>query len=77
MAHGPAHPEAGRRQPSAGVRVDLAPDGPERLDLAFLAYAWNSNRTQRARGLALVEGFPGRRLIMTGRDAEAGLDALP
>ena len=46
------------------VRADAAPGCAERLDLAFLRYAWSWNRVRRARSLALVESFPGRKLVL-------------
>jgi adenylate kinase family enzyme len=46
------------------VRADSAPDCPERLDLDFLRYAWRWNRVRRARSLALVEAFRGRRIVL-------------
>lgn len=50
-------------------RPDAAPGCPERLSLAFLRFAWTWNRTRRARSLALVERFPGRRIVLRGRGA--------
>ena len=49
------------------VRADAAPGCPEWLDLAFLRFAWSWNRTQRGRNLALVESFPGRKVILRSR----------
>ena len=49
------------------VRADAAPGCPEWLDLAFLRFAWSWNRTQRGRNLALVESFPGRKVILRRR----------
>jgi adenylate kinase family enzyme len=49
------------------VRVDAAPGCPEWLDLTFLRFAWSWNRTQRGRNLALVESFPGRKVILRTR----------
>jgi adenylate kinase family enzyme len=51
------------------VRVDGAPGCPERVDLAFLSFAWNWNRTRRARHIALVHGFAGRKIVLRGRRA--------
>jgi adenylate kinase family enzyme len=49
------------------VRADAAPGCPEWFDLAFLRFAWSWNRTQRGRNLALVESFPGRKIILRTR----------
>ena len=49
------------------VRADAAPGCAEWLDLAFLRFAWSWNRTQRGRNLALVESFPGRKIILRSR----------
>jgi adenylate kinase family enzyme len=49
------------------VRPDAAPGCPEWLDLAFLRFAWSWNRTQRGRSLALVESFPGHKIILRTR----------
>lgn len=46
------------------VRPDAAPGCPERLDPAFLRFAWTWNRIRRARTLALVEGFGGRKVVI-------------
>lgn len=46
------------------VRADAAPGCAERLDLAFLRYAWSWNHVRRARSLALIESFPGRKLVL-------------
>ncbi|KAB1075760.1 P-loop NTPase family protein [Methylobacterium planeticum] len=51
------------------VRADAAAGCPERLELAFLRFAWSWNRTRRARSLALVETFAGRRIVLRGVDA--------
>ncbi len=48
------------------IRSDAAPGCPERLDLAFLRFAWNWNRRRRATHLALVQGFGGRKLVFQG-----------
>lgn len=50
------------------VRADAAPGCAERLNLAFLRYAWSWNRTRRARSLALVESFPGCKFVLRTRD---------
>lgn len=47
-------------------RTDGPAGCPERLSLAFLRFAWRWNRTRRARSLALVEGFAGRRIVLRG-----------
>ena len=49
------------------VRADSGAGCPERLDLAFLGYAWSWNRIRRARNLALIEGFGGRKIVLHGR----------
>ncbi len=49
------------------VRADAAPGCAERLDLAFLRFAWSWNRTRRVRTLALVEGFSGGKLVLRTR----------
>lgn len=46
------------------TRPDLAPGCPEQLDLAFLRYAWSWNARRRARNLATIERFPGRRIVL-------------
>ncbi len=46
------------------VRPDAAPGCPERLDLAFLRFAWSWNRTRRTRVLALIDSFAGRKAIL-------------
>jgi adenylate kinase family enzyme len=46
------------------VRPDSAPGCAEHLDVAFLRYAWSWNRVRRARSLALVESFPGRKFVL-------------
>ncbi len=50
------------------VRADAASGCAERLDLAFLRYAWSWNRKRRARSLALVESFPGCKLVLRTRE---------
>ena len=62
------------------VRADAAAGCPERLDLAFSRYTWSWNRIRRARSLALVEAFAGRRIIRRGAAARrpgAGLVPMP
>ncbi len=49
------------------VRADAAMGCAERFDLAFLRFAWSWNRVERARNLALVEGFPGCKLVLRTR----------
>lgn len=49
------------------VRADAAPGCAERFDLAFLRFAWSWNRVRRARSLALVESFPGRKAVLRTR----------
>lgn len=49
------------------VRSDAAPGCPERIDLPFLRFAWSWNRTRRARNLALIERFPGRKVFLHNR----------
>ena len=51
------------------VRVDAAPGCAEHFDPAFLHFAWSWNRTRRARTLAVVESFPGCKLVL-GTGAE-------
>ena len=46
------------------VRADGPAGCPERLDLAFLRFAWSWNRIRRARNLALVASFPGRTAVV-------------
>jgi adenylate kinase family enzyme len=48
------------------IRPDLAPGCPERIDWAFLRFAWTWNRIRRARTLALVRSFPGEKRILRG-----------
>lgn len=49
------------------VRADAAPGCPERFDTAFLRFAWSWNRMRRTRVLALVHGFPGRKIVLRTR----------
>ena len=46
------------------VRPDLAPGCPERLDPAFLRFAWSWNGVRRQRTFAVVEGFAGRKAVL-------------
>lgn len=56
------------------VRADSAPGCPERIDLAFLRYAWTWNRIQRAKTHALVETFRGRTIVLHGRREQMRFD---
>jgi adenylate kinase family enzyme len=47
-------------------RVDMASGCREQLSLEFLHFAWNWNRLRRARSLARVAAFPGRRIVLQG-----------
>lgn len=58
------------------VRADSAPGCPERVDLEFLRYAWNWNRLQRAKTLALVATFPGRTVVLRGRREQMRFDPV-
>lgn len=58
------------------VRPDLAPNCPERLDLAFLRFVWAWNGKGRARGLALAAAFPGRAIVLAGRQPRDVADRL-
>ena len=49
------------------VRADAATGCAERLDLVFLRFAWSWNRTRRVQTLALVESFPGCKVILRSR----------
>ncbi|MFG5118414.1 AAA family ATPase [Methylorubrum sp. POS3] len=51
------------------VRPEGPQGCPEQLTLEFLHYTATWNRKRRERCLALIEGFPGRRIILRGRDA--------
>lgn len=55
------------------VRADAAPGCAERLDMAFLRFAWSWNRTRRVRTLALVGDFFGAKLVLR---TEAGRQRL-
>ena len=46
------------------VRADAASGCPERWDFAFLRFAWKWKRKSRARNLALVAGFTGRKAVV-------------
>lgn len=46
------------------VRADAAEGCAERFDLGFLRFAWSWNRMRRKRNLALVESFPGTRIVL-------------
>jgi adenylate kinase family enzyme len=46
------------------VRADAAPGCEERLDPAFLRFAWSWNRIRRTRSLALVAGFAGPKHVV-------------
>jgi adenylate kinase family enzyme len=48
------------------VRPDSAPGCPERLDVAFLRFAWSWNRIRRAKNLVLAREFSGRTIILRG-----------
>ncbi|WP_216850972.1 hypothetical protein [Acidisphaera sp. L21] len=49
------------------VRRDAAPGCPEKLDWGFFRFAWSFNRIRRARNLAIVNSFPGRKIVLTKR----------
>jgi adenylate kinase family enzyme len=49
------------------VRPDAAPGCPERVDFGFLRFAWNWNRMRRARNLALLQDFAGRKIVLRER----------
>ncbi len=51
------------------VRADAAPGCPERLDPAFLRFAWTWSRLRRTRTLRLLEGFGGETLVISDRRA--------
>ncbi len=57
------------------VRADAAPGCAERVDLAFLRFAWAWNRTWREQTLAEIRGFSGRLIIVQGRVGRG--DRLP
>ncbi len=50
-------------------RPDMAEGCPEKFSLGFLWFTLNWNRTSRTRNLAIIEGFPGRRIVLRGRVA--------
>lgn len=49
------------------VREDAAPGCAERFDPAFLRFAWTWNRLRRLQSLALVESFPGCKIVLRTR----------
>jgi len=49
------------------VRADAAPGCAERFDPAFLRFAWSWNRVRRVQSLALVESFPGCKIVLRTR----------
>lgn len=49
------------------VRADLAEGCPERFDSEFLHYVWNFGETYRPRIMRALEGWRGRRRIVTLR----------
>jgi adenylate kinase family enzyme len=49
------------------VRIDSAAGCPEGVDFDFLRFAWGWSRTRRARHLALVREFAGRKIVLRGR----------
>jgi adenylate kinase family enzyme len=51
------------------VRIDAAPGCAEKLDLEFLRFAANWNRSRRGSHLALVDGFAGRKVVLHGAAA--------
>jgi len=53
------------------VRPDAAAGCPERLDWAFLRFAWDWHGARRADGLACAAAFPHRKLII--KDARQAL----
>ncbi len=58
------------------IRPDMPAGCLERFELEFLRFVWAYNRTRRARNLALIESFTGRKIILTGRrDAQCFMDA--
>jgi adenylate kinase family enzyme len=48
------------------VRPDSAEGCAERLDLAFLHFAWSWNRIRRSRTLALVARFHRTKIVLHG-----------
>jgi adenylate kinase family enzyme len=56
------------------VRGDAAHGCAERLDPTFLRFAWNWNRISRARNLAIVGSFRGRKIVIRGRHAMRSFD---
>ncbi len=59
------------------VRPDSAEGCPERLDLAFLRFAWSWNRRNRPRVLAALDGFAGRILVVRSGTRAAALALQP
>ena len=51
------------------IRPDMPEGCPERFEFAFLRFVWTYNRERRARNLALVESFGGRRIVLHGGGA--------
>lgn len=51
-------------------RADTAPGCPERLNVDFLHFVWRWNSIRRARTLALIASFNGKKLVLAG----GGLD---
>ena len=51
------------------VRPDMAAGCTEKVDLAFLRFAWAWNRTRRDQTLAALKGFGGRVIVLRGRSA--------
>ena len=49
------------------VRPDGAPGCAERVDLAFLRFAWTWNRMRREQTLAAIRGVSGRLAIVRGK----------
>jgi adenylate kinase family enzyme len=59
------------------VRPDSAPGCAEKLDLEFLLYTAQWNRIRRARHLALVDSFDGRKIVLRAtREAERLVEAI-
>lgn len=55
------------------VRPDMAPGCAEKVDLAFLRFAWTWNRTRRDQVLAALEGFGGRLIMLRDRPGSGGV----
>ncbi|MCJ2083664.1 AAA family ATPase [Methylobacterium sp. J-090] len=58
------------------VRQDAALGCVERLDWAFLRFAWNWNVTSRTKMLDRVAAFNGLQIVLRGRDARFPWQAL-